>query len=277
MTLVGALIGDLLGDPQRYGLDAAAAAAFCALLWPRLKNGETRAVAGGRRPRGAAGRPARPGRRPRPRRRPGRCRRRPAPAAGPRRRADEPLGDGAARASAIAFGLKLAGHVVPHSWLDGARRRPDRRDAAGGAAGRAGRGADVHHHRRHVRRRRARRCAWRWRWSRSRCGRRSWWSWCWPPRRPPACAPSAGPPSVGAPSRPGRRSGERATRQARTAARYSRCSAGRSLRWRCCSASSRCPRHTSSAGRGAAPECSCASSSPSRRGRRRPAARSPRA
>ena len=32
---------------------------------------------------------------------------------------------------------------------------------------------------------------------------------------------------------------ERATRQARTAARYSRCSAGRSLRWRCCSASSR--------------------------------------
>ena len=46
MTLVGALIGDLLGDPQRYGLDAAAAAAFCALLWPRLKNVETRAVAG---------------------------------------------------------------------------------------------------------------------------------------------------------------------------------------------------------------------------------------
>ena len=46
MTLVGALIGDLLGDPQRYGLDAAAAAAFCALLWPRLRNGETRAVAG---------------------------------------------------------------------------------------------------------------------------------------------------------------------------------------------------------------------------------------
>ena len=45
-TLVGALIGDLLGDPKRYGLDAAAAAAFCALLWPRLRNGETRAVAG---------------------------------------------------------------------------------------------------------------------------------------------------------------------------------------------------------------------------------------
>ena len=45
-TVVGALIGDLLGDPKRYGLDAAAAAAFCALLWPRLRNGETRAVAG---------------------------------------------------------------------------------------------------------------------------------------------------------------------------------------------------------------------------------------
>jgi predicted branched-subunit amino acid permease len=45
-TFVGALIGDLLGDPKRYGLDAAAAAAFCALLWPRLRNGETRAVAG---------------------------------------------------------------------------------------------------------------------------------------------------------------------------------------------------------------------------------------
>ena len=45
-TVVGALIGNLLGDPKRYGLDAAAAAAFCALLWPRLRNGETRAVAG---------------------------------------------------------------------------------------------------------------------------------------------------------------------------------------------------------------------------------------
>ena len=36
-TLLGALLGDLLGDPRRYGLDAAAAAAFLALLWPRLK------------------------------------------------------------------------------------------------------------------------------------------------------------------------------------------------------------------------------------------------
>ena len=37
-TLVGALVGDAMGDPRRYGLDAAAAAAFCALLWPRLKS-----------------------------------------------------------------------------------------------------------------------------------------------------------------------------------------------------------------------------------------------
>lgn len=36
-TLAGALIGDLLGDVSRYGLDAAAAAAFLGLLWPRLK------------------------------------------------------------------------------------------------------------------------------------------------------------------------------------------------------------------------------------------------
>lgn len=36
-TLVGALIGDLLGDVSRYGLDAAAAAAFLGLLWPRLR------------------------------------------------------------------------------------------------------------------------------------------------------------------------------------------------------------------------------------------------
>ncbi|MEV8360353.1 AzlC family ABC transporter permease [Microbacterium sp. NPDC076895] len=36
-TLVGALLGDVLGDPRAYGLDAAAAAAFLALLWPRLR------------------------------------------------------------------------------------------------------------------------------------------------------------------------------------------------------------------------------------------------
>lgn len=35
-TLVGALIGDLVGDVRMYGLDAAAAAAFLGLTWPRL-------------------------------------------------------------------------------------------------------------------------------------------------------------------------------------------------------------------------------------------------
>lgn len=36
-TLIGALLGDLLGDVRAWGLDAAAAAAFLGLLWPRLK------------------------------------------------------------------------------------------------------------------------------------------------------------------------------------------------------------------------------------------------
>lgn len=36
-TLLGALLGDLLGDVSAYGLDAAAAAAFLGLLWPRLR------------------------------------------------------------------------------------------------------------------------------------------------------------------------------------------------------------------------------------------------
>ena len=35
-TLLGAVLGDLLGDVRQYGLDAAAAAAFLGLLWPRL-------------------------------------------------------------------------------------------------------------------------------------------------------------------------------------------------------------------------------------------------
>lgn len=45
-TLAGALIGDLLGDVRQYGLDAAAAAAFLGLLWPRLKGLQPIAVAG---------------------------------------------------------------------------------------------------------------------------------------------------------------------------------------------------------------------------------------
>lgn len=44
-TVLGALVGNALGDPRRFGLDAAAPAAFCALLWPRLKSGDARAVA----------------------------------------------------------------------------------------------------------------------------------------------------------------------------------------------------------------------------------------
>lgn len=47
-TLLGAYSGEAIGDPKTYGLDAAAPAAFLALLWPRLRSGTTRvgAVAG---------------------------------------------------------------------------------------------------------------------------------------------------------------------------------------------------------------------------------------
>lgn len=45
MTLVGAILGDALGDPKVYGLDAAAAAAFLGLLWPRLVERQALAVA----------------------------------------------------------------------------------------------------------------------------------------------------------------------------------------------------------------------------------------
>jgi predicted branched-subunit amino acid permease len=44
-TLVGALVGDAIGDPRQYGLDAAASAAFLALLWPRLTKREPVVVA----------------------------------------------------------------------------------------------------------------------------------------------------------------------------------------------------------------------------------------
>lgn len=44
-SLIGALIGDALGDPRAWGLDAAAAAAFVGLLWPRLRQRQTIAVA----------------------------------------------------------------------------------------------------------------------------------------------------------------------------------------------------------------------------------------
>ncbi|PKW28124.1 AzlC family ABC transporter permease [Phycicoccus duodecadis] len=45
MTLVGAVVGNAIGDPRTYGLDAAAAAAFAALLWPRLRGGDAAATA----------------------------------------------------------------------------------------------------------------------------------------------------------------------------------------------------------------------------------------
>lgn len=47
MTLAGALLGNLLGDVSAFGLDAAAAAAFLGLLWPRLKSLQPVAVAVG--------------------------------------------------------------------------------------------------------------------------------------------------------------------------------------------------------------------------------------
>lgn len=45
MTAVGAILGDALGDPRSWGLDAAAAAAFLALLWPRIQARQPIAVA----------------------------------------------------------------------------------------------------------------------------------------------------------------------------------------------------------------------------------------
>ncbi|GAA5225862.1 AzlC family ABC transporter permease [Paeniglutamicibacter antarcticus] len=44
-TVVGALLGDALGDPKAWGLDGAAVAAFLGLLWPRLKSAEPVAIA----------------------------------------------------------------------------------------------------------------------------------------------------------------------------------------------------------------------------------------
>jgi len=45
MTALGAVIGDALGDPKAWGLDAAAAAAFVALLWPRIQARQPIAIA----------------------------------------------------------------------------------------------------------------------------------------------------------------------------------------------------------------------------------------
>jgi predicted branched-subunit amino acid permease len=45
LTLLGALAGDAMGDPRAWGLDAAAAAAFLGLLWPRLARPDARLAA----------------------------------------------------------------------------------------------------------------------------------------------------------------------------------------------------------------------------------------
>lgn len=44
-TLVGAVAGNLIGDPRTYGLDAAVGGAFLALLWPRLSDTRNRLIA----------------------------------------------------------------------------------------------------------------------------------------------------------------------------------------------------------------------------------------
>jgi predicted branched-subunit amino acid permease len=45
MTAAGAVLGDAMGDPRMWGLDAAAAAAFLGLLWPRIQSRQPAAVA----------------------------------------------------------------------------------------------------------------------------------------------------------------------------------------------------------------------------------------
>jgi predicted branched-subunit amino acid permease len=44
-TLLGAIAGDLLGSAQSWGLDAAAAAAFLGLVWPRLRDNKLLSLA----------------------------------------------------------------------------------------------------------------------------------------------------------------------------------------------------------------------------------------
>jgi predicted branched-subunit amino acid permease len=44
-TLLGAVAGNLIGDPRTYGLDAAVGGAFLALLWPRLADPRNRVIA----------------------------------------------------------------------------------------------------------------------------------------------------------------------------------------------------------------------------------------
>ena len=44
-TLLGAIAGNAMGDPARWGLDGAACAAFLGLLWPRLRGRDPVAIA----------------------------------------------------------------------------------------------------------------------------------------------------------------------------------------------------------------------------------------
>jgi len=44
-TALGAILGDVLGDPRQWGLDGAAVAAFLGLLWPRLHGRDPIALA----------------------------------------------------------------------------------------------------------------------------------------------------------------------------------------------------------------------------------------
>jgi len=44
-TAVGAIVGDVIGDPRQWGLDGAAVAAFLGLLWPRLRGRDPIALA----------------------------------------------------------------------------------------------------------------------------------------------------------------------------------------------------------------------------------------
>jgi predicted branched-subunit amino acid permease len=44
-TFLGAIAGNLIGDPRSYGLDAAVGGAFLALLWPRLADPRNRVIA----------------------------------------------------------------------------------------------------------------------------------------------------------------------------------------------------------------------------------------
>jgi predicted branched-subunit amino acid permease len=45
-TILGAILGSQIGDPKTFGLDAAAAAALFALVWPRIQKSTGAMIAG---------------------------------------------------------------------------------------------------------------------------------------------------------------------------------------------------------------------------------------